>query len=151
MTQRQAITDAILATVRTVTFPTPINGQSSFITVDSRLRLWGDVPTNEQPSAFLVTHREAVEYKDMGAVKRLAGYQLFCYSRTDNGGNGLSDLDSMLTGIESAFNIPDNYSTNNLTFNGLVYYCRIEGFIFKDPGDIDNQTLLVVPLMVRLP
>jgi hypothetical protein len=28
---------------------------------------------------------------------------------------------------------------------------RIEGKVFKDPGDIDNQAMLIVPLVVEMP
>ena len=34
---------------------------------------------------------------------------------------------------------------------GLVYWCRIEGKTFKDPGDLDNQTMMIVRLKVEMP
>ena len=53
--------------------------------------------------------------------------------------------------FEAAFLVPDNFSTNSNTLNGLVYWCRIEGKVFKDPGDLDSQTLLIVPIIVEMP
>ena len=63
----------------------------------------------------------------------------------------VSDLIEMLEAFEAAFIKPDNFSTNCNTLGGLVYWVRIEGKIFKDPGDIDSQTLLIVPLVVEMP
>lgn len=37
------------------------------------------------------------------------------------------------------------------TLDGLVYHCFIDGTIFKDPGDIDNQGMLVVPIKLLVP
>jgi len=37
------------------------------------------------------------------------------------------------------------------TLGGLVYHCRIEGRIVKDPGDLDGQGLAIVPLKILAP
>jgi hypothetical protein len=60
-------------------------------------------------------------------------------------------LDTMMESFERTFNVPDNFSTNSNTLGGLVYWVRIEGKVFKDPGDIDNQAMLIVPLVVEMP
>jgi hypothetical protein len=45
----------------------------------------------------------------------------------------------------------DKPGTLLLTFGGLAYYGRIEGTVFQVPGDIDNQTMMVVPVVVEMP
>lgn len=37
------------------------------------------------------------------------------------------------------------------TLSGLVYHCYIDGTIFKDPGDIDNQAMMMVPIKMLVP
>lgn len=142
---------AILPLIQGMTFGNPINGASTWRTVSQRLRLWGDVPADQQPAAFLVTHRETDEYRGLGLLRRRLDLGIWCYSRTDDptliGG---TDLDTMLESFETAF-APDRPDTNLLTLNGLVYWCRIEGRVLKDPGDIDNQAMMIVPIVVEMP
>lgn len=133
-----------------MTFSAPINGVTTWQTVSNRLRLWADVPSDQQPAAFLVTHREIDEYRGLGLLRRRLELAVWCYSRSD-GSPGQPQLDLMMQSFEAAFNVPDNMSDNSNTLGGLVYWIRIEGKVFKDPGDIDNQTLLIVPLVVEMP
>jgi hypothetical protein len=37
------------------------------------------------------------------------------------------------------------------TLGGTVYNCRIDGKILKDPGDLDGDALLIVPVKLVLP
>ena len=147
---RDQVMTKILSVVQGMTFGTPINGHLAWVTVSNRLRLWGDVAPDQQPAAFLVTHREQDEYRGLGLYRRRLELGVWCYSRSDSASGG-PDLDTMMEAFEAAFNVPDSPSTNSNTLGGLVYWCRIEGKTFKDPGDLDNQTLLVVPLVVEMP
>jgi hypothetical protein len=133
-----------------MTFGTAINGKTTWQTVSNRLRLWADVSPDQQPAAFLVTHNEVDEYKHLGTYRRRLNLGIWCYSRSDST-PGQPDLDTMMEAFEAAFNVPDNPSTGSNTLGGLVYWCRIEGKTFKDPGDLDSQTLLIVPLIVEMP
>lgn len=148
-TRNQAMT-AVLQVVQGMTFSAPINGKTTWALVSNRLKLWADVPPALQPSAFLVTHRETDEYRGLGLLRRRLELGIWCYSRSDNTPGG-PDLDTMMEAFEAAFIQPDNFSTNSNTLGGLVYWCRIEGKVIKDPGDIDKQTLLVVPIIVEMP
>lgn len=147
---RNDVMTAILTVIQNMTFSTPINGSMSWTTVSNRLRLWGDVPADQQPAAFLVTHREKDEYRNLGLVRRRLELGIWCYSRSDPD-PGAPDLDTMMEAFETAFNVADNFSTGCNTLGGLVYWVRIEGNVFKDPGDLDKQTLLIVPLVVEMP
>lgn len=149
-TTRQAVNDAIVAILTGMTFTTPVNGATTWRTVSNRLRLWADVPSDQQPYAALVTHREHDEYRGLGLLRRRLEFKVYCYSRSDSD-PGMPQLDSMMQAFEKAFIDIDNPSDNTNTLGGLVYWCRIEGVVFKDPGDIDNQTLLIVPIVVEMP
>ena len=149
-TTRNQVMLAILNIIQGMSFSTPINGAQSWNTISNRLRLWADVSVDQQPAAFLVTHREMDEYRGLGLLRRRLELGIWCYCRSDNSPGGPM-LDTMMEAFEAAFNVVDNPSDNSNTLGGLVYWCRIEGRVFKDPGDIDNQTLLIVPLIVEMP
>ena len=152
---------AILGVINGMTFGTAINGATTWRTgpsdpvtptVPAKLRLWGNVAPDQQPAAFLVSHRESDEYRGLGLVRRRLELGVWCYSRADSEPGG-PQLDVMMQAFEAAFNIQDNFSSGSNTLGGLVYWCRIEGKTFKDPGDIDpnSQTLLIVPIVVEMP
>lgn len=156
MADRTVVMAAILAKIQAMTFSTPVNGASTWVTVESRLRLWGDVPSLQQPYVALVTHSEIDEYRGLGLTRVRLELRCWCYTKapkTVTTTNGQKDLDVLTKAFEAAFgqNAVDNFSTNQCTLGGLVYWCRIEGKVFKDPGDIDEQTLLIVPLVVEMP
>ena len=147
---RTQVMTAILSVIQGMSFATPINGASTWNTVSDRLRLFSDVPSDQQPAAFLVTHREVDEYRGLGLLRRRLELGIWCYSRSDSS-PGQPQLDTMMEAFEAAFIKPDNFSINMNTLGGLVYWVRIEGKVFKDPGDLDNQTMLIVPLVVEMP
>lgn len=147
---RQQVMAAIQAIIAGMTFSAPINGSSTWKVVSNKLRLFSDVSAEQQPAAFLVTHRELDEYRGLGLLRRRLELLVYCYSRSDNS-PGTPQLDTMMEAFEAAFIKPDNFSTNMNTLGGLVYWVRIEGRVFKDPGDIDSQTMLIVPLIVEMP
>ena len=147
---RNKVAYTILHLIQHMTFSAPINGVTTWNTVGNRLRLWADVGADQQPAAFLVSHRETDEYRGLGLLRRRLEFGVWCYSRSDTMPGG-PQLDIMMEAFEAAFNLPDNPSTGCNTLGDLVYWCRIEGKVFKDPGDLDNQTLLMVPIVVEMP
>lgn len=152
MTDRLDVMNAIVTRVQQMTFGIPINGKTSWLKVDKRLKLWSDVSPDQQPCAYVVTHREMNEYRNLGLLRRRLEIGVWCYSRSDNS-IGQDDLDNMMKAFDAAFGAAavDDSSRNAFTLGGLVYWCRIEGRVFKDPGDNDNQTLLIVPIVCEMP
>jgi hypothetical protein len=148
---RNAVMAKILSMLSGITFSTPINNQNTWaIAPSNNLVLWGSLSPEQQPACYLVTHKETDDYMGNGLSRRRLELGIWCYSRADNT-PGAVDLDTMMEAFESIFAVQDNYSTGNNTLGGLVYYCRIQGRVFKDPGDLDGQTLLIVPLVVEMP
>jgi hypothetical protein len=39
-------------------------------------------------------------------------------------------------------------ANNRQTLGGLVSHCRVDGAVLKDPGDLDGDGLLWVPLKI---
>lgn len=147
---RNTVMATILAKIQAMTFASTINNVLTWTTVSNRLRLWGDVSPDQQPAAFLVTHKETDVYTGLGLDRRRLELGVWCYTRSDSN-PGANDLDNLMEAFEATFNIVDNFSTGCNTLGGLVYWCRIEGRVFKDPGDLDNQTMLIVPIVVEMP
>lgn len=147
---RNQIMIAILNVIQNMTFSAPVCGSLKWNTVTNRLRLWGDVPADQQPYAALVTHREIDVYRGLGLLRRTLDLGIWCYVRTD-ANPGAPYLDTIMEAAEAAFNPADNFSTNNNTLGGLVYSVQIAGRIFKDPGDIDNQAMMIIPISVEIP
>lgn len=147
---RNEVMAAILTVLNDMVFSRPVNGAMTWVKVTNRLMLWGDVAPDQQPFAALVTHQEQDEYRGLGLYRRRLELRVWCYTRSDST-PGAPDLDTLMEAFEAAFNVVDNFSTGCNTLGGLVYWCRIEGKTFKDPGDLDNQTLLIVPIVVEMP
>lgn len=150
MATRNEIMAAVLNTVQSMRFASPINNANTWKTVSNRLKLWGDVSADQQPAAYVVTHREIDEYRNLGLLRRRLELGIWCYCRSDSSPGGPM-LDTMMESFESSFCVADDPSRNANTLGGLVYWIRIEGRVFKDPGDLDFQTLLIVPLIVEMP
>jgi hypothetical protein len=151
---REQVLNAIFSEIQSMTFGSPINTQTTWLTTGRRLKLWGDVQGDSQPAAFLVEHEEHDEYRNLGLDRRRLNARVWCYARTDDptivGG---TLLNTMLEAFDAKFGMEgvNDWSRNANTLGGLVYFCRLEGRVFKDPGDIDNQAVLIVPLIVELP
>jgi hypothetical protein len=140
----------------TVTFPSAVNGQTSFQFLSRRLREFDQIDPTAQPACFGVQHRETYTNRGVGTpAVRVLDFGFWCFARTDDPSiEGDDLLDSMFEGIEAAFGTPDDVMKNELTLGGLAYYVKIDqrdNMLIRDPGDIDGQALLIVPFRIMLP
>lgn len=65
-----------------------------------------------------------------------------------------SENNLILDGIRRALRPMPNdvgFHDERCTLGNLVHHCFIQGRIFKDPGDIDQQGMLVVPIKLLIP
>lgn len=156
-TNRNAIKQALLAKLQAVTFPRSVNGQNTWIAHANprRLVMFNKLDPSQQPTFFLVQHTEVYEQTGIGTPsRRYLKMGAWCYaSAMADSDVGDEMLDSMIEGIENALK-PDNPQTNELTLGGLVYWCRIKrdsNMFIRDPGDINGQALLVLPIDILIP
>lgn len=157
---RDAVAAALLARISAATFSTPINGRTAFSGSSSRrLVLWGELSDNLKPAAYLVFHREQYGQARGGASRgipprRIWQFAVFCYFPAPKTPATVGDrtLDVLMAAIEAAL-VPDDPGRNVLSLGGLLPdgYARIEGDVFRDPGDLDGQGLLIVPVRVLVP
>jgi hypothetical protein len=146
---REAVMAALLAKLTAVTFTAPVNGQTSFVTVSRRLKLWSDVPKSQRPALFVAEHREQPSYQTEALpVKTTLSVDLFIYiDSSDRNTIPAAALNTMLDAIDAALK-PAPADNNRQTLGGLVSHCRIDGQVLKDPGDLDGDGLLWVPLKI---
>lgn len=156
-TDRIAIKNAVLALCAGATFAVPINGYTTWASPPSRrLKLWNAVDVSQQPALFLTQHREGYDNRGVGAiVRRWLILQLWCYAPTGDANSGIIGddlLDVMEAALEVALDTPVGYDLHSL--GGLAYSMKIEraeNLAIRDPGDIDGQALLVLPVRVLWP
>ena len=151
---RLAIKTALFNLVAAATFGTPVNGQSTWINPSRRLKTFNRIDPSAQPTMFMVQHRETYERYGVGLVRRYLDMGLWCYApTTDENAIGDDMLDIMESALEAAL-VADDPTRNELTLGGLVSWCRIRkdnNMFIRDPGDIDGQALLVLPVQILIP
>ena len=118
-----------------------------------RLKLWSDVPAAMRPACFL--HEGGAEtYADAaGTPRRTLALRLFVYADAhDPGTPGAAALNAVMDALDSAL-MPNgaDAALGRLTLGGTAWRCSIEGKVLKDPGDLDGDALLVVPIAIVLP
>lgn len=124
---------------------------TKFKTKSRRVRLFNDVPAEKQPAIFQAEHAES--YPPVGrGLPRIHDLKasIFIYFRSSDVSPGVTIQNALLDAIDQAM-VPDNLQDNTLTLGGLVSHCWIEGDILKEPGDLDNQGLLLIPISIRVP
>ncbi|ARN83679.1 hypothetical protein B1812_14995 [Methylocystis bryophila] len=128
-------------------FALSVNGQSGFVSVSRRLKLWSDVPKSQRPALFVAEHREQQSYQNEALpAKTTLAVDLFVYiDAGDKNTIPAIALNTILDALEAALR-PVNGSRQ--TLGGLVSHCRIDGAVLKDPGDLDGDGLLWVPLKI---
>lgn len=128
----------------------------SFRTRTRRIALFSDVNDSAQPWLGQSEHSETINQVSRMPYKRVLKAQWVVYhvagkqpKSTPTIRNNLI-LDALQSAIAPRIADP-GYPDERNTLNGLVYHCFIEGEVFKDPGDIDNQGMLVVPISILVP
>ncbi len=119
-----------------------------------RLKLWSDVPPAMRPACFLFEGgAETYEHPEVGTPKRSLDVRLFIYvDARDPAAVGAAQLNAIMDALDLALapaGADDALGRN--TLGGTAYRCGIQGKPLKDPGDLDGDGLLVVPIRLVLP
>lgn len=119
-----------------------------------RLKLWGEVLPEQRPALYQFEGGdEDYEWRQSTAepvVKLWA--KLFIYTNAkDPAVAGATQINQIMTALNVGFTPTGrDKAFGRLTLGGLVYYARIEGKVFRDPGDLDGDGMLVVPIGIRV-
>lgn len=128
----------------------------TFVTRNRRSKLFDDVAAQQQPAIFQWEHGETIAQKTGMPYRRMWYAKWLVYQKTasdDNVAGGIENnliLDALQAAIAPKKTDPGYTDTRN-TLGGLVWHCFFEGEIFKDPGDIDAQAMMVVPVTMLVP
>lgn len=142
---RNAIFEALLDLASGMTWGTP---PRSFVYSARRVRLWGDVPG--QPALCQAEHDEDIQQTTRLESKTTLNASWLIYQNTGADPTAVPAVENnlILDAVQALF--PDD-PEDVQTLGGLVHYCRISGKVFKDPGDLDGQGLIIVPITILVP
>ncbi len=117
-----------------------------------KLKLWSDVPPAARPACFVFEGGLESYAWSQGAVpKRIIEPKLFIYFSAKGDTAGAILLNGVMDALDQAFALADgDLGAGRNTLSGAAYSCRIDGKVLKDPGDLDGDALLVVPVRIVL-
>ncbi|MDR3508428.1 MAG: hypothetical protein P4L64_11070 [Caulobacteraceae bacterium] len=146
MATREDIFTALFALSASASWSTQPSG---FAYRSRRVKLWGDLPA--QPALCQAEHDETVsEVTRLPSRTTLAASWLIYHDvGKDPDAVPASETNLILDAVQSLF--PTNDPDAVQTLGGLVRHCFISGKIFKDPGDLDGQGLIIVPITILVP
>lgn len=118
-----------------------------------RVKLFSDA--NVQPAIYQAEHEEEVAQASKMPYKRAFVASWIVYHQVGKDKNAVPAIENnlILDAIEVALDprpADPGYPKRN-TLGGLVHHCYIDGDILKDPGDIDDQAMIVVPITMLVP
>lgn len=152
---REPIYVALFALVANVRWDAG-DGPEGFKETTRRIKLFTDVPASEQPWLGQAEHNEYQSQASGSPYKHVLEVNWIVYHKDgEQPGSVPAILNNLiLSGIEKALApaVEDpGFVDRRNTLHGLVYHCFIDGTVFKDPGDIDDQALMVVPIKLLVP
>ena len=119
-----------------------------------RLKLWSDVPSASRPACFLFEGgQETYSWSESALPKRIIEVKLFVYlNAKDPSTVGAALLNGVMDALDTALALSGgDLVLGRNTLNGTAYHCKIDGKALKDPGDLDGDALLIVPIKLILP
>lgn len=127
-----------------------------FLTVSRRVRLFADVPSESQPACFQAEHGDTYGQVTGMPYKTVLEANWIIYHCVGKDQSAIPAIENNLIiqacRAELAPKPADpGYLDNRNTLNGLVHHCFISGRVFKDPGDIDDQAMIVIPIKLLVP
>jgi hypothetical protein len=131
-------------------------GARRFITTSRRVRLFGDVPSASQPACFQAEHTSTEGQTTSMPYKTILEANWIIYHSMGKDKSSLPTIENnlIIKGVRIALQpTPQDqgYGDKRNTLNGLVHHCFISGRIFRDPGDLDDQAMIVVPIKLLVP
>ncbi|VFU10252.1 hypothetical protein [Methylocella tundrae] len=119
-----------------------------------RLKLWSDVPATSRPACFMFEGgQETYSWNEGATPKRAIDLKLFVYlNAKDPAVIGATLINDVMDALDDAFALSGaDLAMGRNTLGGAVHHCRIDGKTLKDPGDLDGDALLIVPVKLILP
>lgn len=126
-----------------------------FVTVTRRIKLFAEVDVKQQPWCGQAEHGVVeAQVSDMPYKTTMeANWIIYQAVAKDAKGIGAIWNNEILKGVRDALapKVSDPGWPKRNTLGGLVHHCFIGGRVFKDPGDIDGQGMMVIPIKLLVP
>lgn len=127
-----------------------------FITRGRRVVLFNEVPTESQPACYQAEHGETSEQVTGMPYKTILEANWIIYHAVGKDKKAVPTIENnlILGGVRAALKprpTDVGFADRRNTLGRLVYHCFIQGRIFKDPGDLDDQAMIVVPIKLLVP
>ena len=127
-----------------------VGGSSPFTTMTRSARVWSDTGPDQMPALLLIhTGEQATQQGPFGLTRWKMNFDCLIYLRRDAGPDATFDtqLNNILDAIDSVMqSTPDQGQRQ--TLGGLVTHAWIEGEILIDPGILDQQAAILIPIKV---
>ena len=119
-----------------------------------RVKLWDDLPS--QPALCQAEHDETYAQATRLPFKRTLTASWLIYHRAGGDPSVVpaQTSNAILDAVEALFSpapTDPGWPDQRLTLGGRVHHCFISGRVFKDPGDLDGQALIIVPITILAP
>jgi hypothetical protein len=123
---------------------------TGFLTTGRRVIPWTKVAA--QPALFLRSGDEELTYPNIILQAQTIAAEIWIYSKAGEDPNEVPEtaLNNLLDAVQAAFT-PDDPHAGRFTLGGLVEWCRLEGKVEKDPGDIGGQAIAVADVLITVP
>lgn len=149
-------TGATIQSLSPLTLSQPAAGNGSsvacttgFQTFGRRLIDWRQV--SAQPALFLREPDEELEYQSIILQVQTIKAEVWIYSKAGENPDfaPIIGLNNLLDAVQASL-APDP-NTGRFTLGGLVHWCRMEGKVEKEPGDLDGQAIAVAEVLITVP
>jgi hypothetical protein len=147
-----ALTDGVQWNIGTEQDPV----MQGFVTRSRRIALFSDVPATAQPWIGQAEHRESYTKKTTLPYRNVYSAVWMIYHKAGEAKGSVPAItnnliiDALFAAIAPKPGDPGFLDRRN-TLSGLVHSCFFEGDVLKDPGDIDRQALIVMPIKILVP
>lgn len=125
-----------------------------FLTISRRVVLFGECPV--QPACFQAEHGDTVAQVTGMPYKTTLEAKWIIYQNITRDPKALGAVENnlIIQGVYASLapqTDDPGFSDRRNTLGGLVHHCFISGNLFKDPGDLDGQGMMVIPIKVLVP
>lgn len=125
-----------------------------FVTMSRRVELFSDCPA--QPACYQAEHGDTVAQVTGLPYKTTLEAKWIIYQNVAQDPKALGTVENNLI-IEGCYRAlaprptDPGFPFKRNTLDGLVHHCFISGNLFKDPGDLDGQGMLIIPIKLLVP
>lgn len=132
---------------------TAVPMSTGFLTVGRRLKYARDV--SAQPALYLRGADEDLEYVETILPAQTIDGEIVIYSKAGENPDAVPEiaLNNLMDAVQSAFapDVRGMGGTGRFTLGGLVHWCRLEGRVIKDSGDLSGQAAAIMPVRITVP